>query len=86
MIRLTRLRQSDPFYVNPDHIERIEHHHDVHVHLFNGTEFVVNETPDHIVASIREYRARILAAADLLGGASVRAGSELSAVLTSERD
>ena len=63
MIRLTRLRQTDPFFVNPDHIERIEHHHDVLVHLFNGTEFVVNETPEEIIASIREHRALILVAA-----------------------
>ena len=84
LIRLTRLRQTDPFYVNPDHIERIEHHHDVLVHLFNGTEFVVNESPGEIIASIREHRALILAAAELIGDPSVRTGSDLSAILTSE--
>lgn len=63
MIRLTRLRQTDPFFVNPDHIERIEHHHDTVVHLFNGTEFVVSERPEEIVELVFEHRARVLAGA-----------------------
>jgi flagellar protein FlbD len=83
MIRLTRLRQTDPFYLNPDHIERIEHQHDVHIHLFNGTEFVVNESPDEIIASIREHRALILAAAEVVDP-SVRSASDLSAILATE--
>jgi flagellar protein FlbD len=66
MIRLTRLRQSESFYVNPDHIERIEHHHDTNVHLFNGNEYVVTERPDEIVESVLRYRARILALASRL--------------------
>jgi flagellar protein FlbD len=85
MIRLTRLRQTDPFYVNPDHIERIEHHHDVLVHLFNGTEFVVNETPDEIIASVREHRALILVAARLMSDETVDSASDLSAILAAER-
>jgi flagellar protein FlbD len=84
LIRLTRLRQTDPFYLNPDHIERIEHQHDVHIHLFNGTEFVVNETPDEIIAGIREHRALILAAAELVSDPSVRSASDLSAILVAE--
>lgn len=63
MIRLTRLRQTDPFFVNPDHIERIEHHHDTHVHLFNGTEYVVSERPEEIVELVLAQRAKILAVA-----------------------
>ena len=84
MIRLTRLRQTDPFFVNPDHIERIEHQHDVHIHLFNGTEFVVNETPDEIIASIREHRALILAAAEVVSDPSVHSASDLGAILATE--
>jgi uncharacterized protein YlzI (FlbEa/FlbD family) len=84
MIRLTRLRQTDPFYLNPDHIERSVHQHDVHIHLFNGTEFVVNETPDEIIASIRLHRALILAEAEVVSDPSVRSASDLSAILASE--
>lgn len=63
MIRLTRLRQTDPFYVNPDHVERIEHHHDTHVHLFNGNEYVVSELPEEIVERVIAQKAQILAVA-----------------------
>jgi uncharacterized protein YlzI (FlbEa/FlbD family) len=45
MIRLTRLRQTDPLYINPDHIERLDRHHETIVHLLNGTEYVVVESP-----------------------------------------
>lgn len=63
MIRLTRLRNAGPLYLNPDHIERLDQYHDTTVHLFNGDEFVVTESADRIVELITEYRARILATA-----------------------
>lgn len=66
MIRLTRLRNSNPLYLNPDHIERLDQYHDTTVHLFNGDEFVVTESADRIVQLITEYRARILATASRL--------------------
>ena len=52
MIRLTRLRHSDPLYVNPDHIERLDRNHDTVVHLLNGNEYVVVESPKEIVGLI----------------------------------
>ena len=63
MIRLTRLRATDPFYVNPDHIERVEQHHDTMVHLSNGTEYVVRETPTEIVDLVLAHRGRVMAVA-----------------------
>jgi len=63
MIRLTRLRQSDPLYLNPDHIERLEGHHDTVVHLLNGTEYVVVESPEEIVRQVIMNRARAIALA-----------------------
>lgn len=66
MIRLTRLRNAGPLYLNPDHIERLDQYHDTTVHLFNGDEFVVTESADQIVGLITEYRARILATASRL--------------------
>jgi uncharacterized protein YlzI (FlbEa/FlbD family) len=59
MIRLTRIRHSDPLYLNPDHIERLDRHHDTVVHLLNGNEYVVLESPEEITA----FRARTIAAA-----------------------
>lgn len=63
MIRLTRLRHSDPLYLNPDHIERLDRAHDTVVHLLNGNEYVVVESPEEIVEQITLYRARAIAAA-----------------------
>lgn len=60
MIRLTRLRQNDPLYINPDHIERLEGHHDTVVHLLNGTEYVVVESPEEIVEQVIYLRARAI--------------------------
>jgi uncharacterized protein YlzI (FlbEa/FlbD family) len=63
MIRLTRLRQSDPLYVNPDHIERLHRLHETVVHLLNGNEYVVVESPEEIVEQITYMRARAIALA-----------------------
>ena len=66
MIRLTRLRNDNVLFLNPDHIERLDHHHDTVVHLFNGTEYVVTQTPEEIVDLVVMQRARILAVASRL--------------------
>jgi uncharacterized protein YlzI (FlbEa/FlbD family) len=66
MIRLTRLRNSNPLYINPDHIEKLEQFHETTVHLFNGDEFLVTESAERIVQLITEQRARILALASRL--------------------
>ncbi|MCU1361113.1 MAG: Flagellar and Swarming motility protein [Ilumatobacteraceae bacterium] len=63
MIRLTRLRQSDPLYVNPDHIERLHRLHETVVHLLNGNEYIVVESPEEIVEKITYMRARAIAMA-----------------------
>ena len=63
MIRLTRFRKNEPLYLNPDHIERLERNHETIVHLDNGNEYVVTESPEEIVALIIEMRARIIASA-----------------------
>jgi uncharacterized protein YlzI (FlbEa/FlbD family) len=63
MIRLTRLRQSDPLYVNPDHIERLHRLHETVVHLLNGNEYVVVESPEEIVEQITMLRAKAIALA-----------------------
>ena len=75
MIRLTRLRQSDPLYINPDHIERLEGHHDTVVHLLNGTEYVVVESPEEIVQQVIHLRARSIALAARLAVDGIDADS-----------
>jgi uncharacterized protein YlzI (FlbEa/FlbD family) len=63
MIRLTRLRQTDSLWLNPDHIERLERHHETVVRLLNGAEYVVVETPEEIVDQVTYLRARSIALA-----------------------
>ena len=66
MIRLTRLRNSNPLFLNPDHIERLEQYHETTVHLFNGDEFVVTESAEQIVDLITTQRANVLSLASRL--------------------
>jgi uncharacterized protein YlzI (FlbEa/FlbD family) len=75
MIRLTRLRSSDPLYVNPDHIERLHRLHETVVHLLNGNEYVVVESPEEIVEQITLLRARAIALAARLAMDGVDAGT-----------
>lgn len=62
MIKLTRLRHSEPFYLNPDFIERIDVYVDTIVRLVSGTEYIVEESADEIISEIIAYRGAILAA------------------------
>lgn len=89
MIRLTRLRQTDPLYINPDHIERLDRHHETIVHLLNGTEYVVVESPEEILEQVTMLRARVIATAARMvsehhdAGASDVAGVPLAAATPS---
>jgi len=60
VIRVTRLN-GEQFALNPDLIERVEAHPDTVAFLVDGTKYVVKETVDEVLRSIREYRAGILA-------------------------
>jgi len=66
MIRLTRLRNPNPLYLNPDHIERLDSNHETTVHLFNGNEYVVTESAEEIVRLVNQQRAHLLALASRL--------------------
>jgi flagellar protein FlbD len=64
MIPLHRLTHPDhPVYLNPDLIQTVEANPDTVVTLTNASKFVVGETPEAIMALIREWRAGILARA-----------------------
>jgi uncharacterized protein YlzI (FlbEa/FlbD family) len=80
MIRLTRLRSPDPLYVNPDHIERLDRHHDTIVHLLNGNEYIVVESPEEIVERVTYLRAKAIAlAARLAADGLAELGDALTA-------
>ena len=60
MINVTRLN-GPAFALNPDLIERIEATPDTVIHLVGGTNYVVVETVEEIVARVRESRAAVIA-------------------------
>jgi len=67
MIELHTLsRDSVPFHLNPDLIERIEAVPDTHIWMVTGSKLAVTETVEEVAAAIRKYRVDILARALLL--------------------
>jgi flagellar protein FlbD len=65
MITVTRLN-GPAFALNPDLIERIEETPDTVIHLVGGTNYVVVESVEEIVARVRESRAQIIALSHLI--------------------
>lgn len=65
MIAVHRLR-GEPMMLNPDLIETIEVTPDTVVTLVDGRKAIVSESPEELVALIREYRASVLHAAEQL--------------------
>jgi uncharacterized protein YlzI (FlbEa/FlbD family) len=73
MIKLHRLSQAaEPFYLNPDLIERIDASPDCHLTLTTGNKLTVSERPEEIVRAVRAWRADVLAQA--MAGPGVRPG------------
>jgi flagellar protein FlbD len=65
MITVTRLN-GPAFALNPDLIERIEATPDTVVHLVDGTNYVVVESVEEIIARVREARAAVIALSHLI--------------------
>jgi flagellar protein FlbD len=65
MITVTRLN-GEPFLLNPDLIERIEANPDTVLHLVGGNDYVVRESPEELVARVRESRAAVIALSHLV--------------------
>jgi len=66
VICLTRLN-GEPFALNPDLIERVEAHPDTVISLTDDVRFLVRESLDDVLRSIRDYRADVLATAYAMG-------------------
>lgn len=75
MIALTRLRQTEPFFLNPDLFERVDSRVDTVVRLNDGTEYVVTEPAEEIARRIIEFRARILALAAIIQSQAMAAAA-----------
>jgi uncharacterized protein YlzI (FlbEa/FlbD family) len=64
VIRLHRLSaRADAFHLNPDLIVSIEATPDTVLTLTTHQKLLVSDTPEEIVAAIREWRSSIIAAA-----------------------
>jgi uncharacterized protein YlzI (FlbEa/FlbD family) len=62
-------RNGEHFSVDPMSIERVETDPDTVIHLVDGTKYVVGETFDQLMRTIRDHRATALVAQKrLLGG------------------
>lgn len=61
MITVTR-RNGSTFALNPDLIERVEATPDTVVTLVSGTEYVVVESVEQVVAEVCQFRAAVLQA------------------------
>lgn len=79
MILLTRLNGSQ-FGINADLIERVETTGDTVISLIDGTKYVVEESPADIVDRIIDFRARVLAGAELVAadGSTLPGGARRS--------
>ena len=65
MINVTRLN-GPAFALNADLIERVEATPDTVIHLVGGTNYVVVESVEEIVARVREFKAGIIALSHLI--------------------
>jgi uncharacterized protein YlzI (FlbEa/FlbD family) len=54
-------RNGEHFSVDPESIERVETTPDTVVHLVDGTKYVITESFDQLLRSIRDHRATTLA-------------------------
>jgi flagellar protein FlbD len=62
MIELHKLsHEREPFFLNPDLIERIDASPDCHVALTTGTRIAVCESVEQVVARIKAFRVDVLA-------------------------
>jgi flagellar protein FlbD len=61
MIALTRLNGTR-FAVNSDLIERVDASPDTVITLVDGTKYLVVESIDEVIASVRSFRASVVAA------------------------
>ena len=65
MIIVSRLN-GPPMALNCDLIERVEATPDTVLTLVDGTKYVINEGVEEVIARVREFRASVIALADLM--------------------
>jgi uncharacterized protein YlzI (FlbEa/FlbD family) len=61
-------RNGEHFSVDPESIERVETHPDTVIHLVDGTKYVVTDSFEHLLLTIRDHRATVTVAQKRLAG------------------
>ncbi len=81
MIAVT-CRNGEHFSVDPLHIERVESDPDTVIHLDDGTKYVVSESFDQLLRTIRDHRAGVLVVQKRLSGGTAEIADHASTVRT----
>jgi uncharacterized protein YlzI (FlbEa/FlbD family) len=69
-------RNGEHFTIDPDHIERVETTNDTTLHMVDGSKYVIDQTLDELLRTVRDHRAAAFVARNRLvdGGAVPPAG------------
>jgi uncharacterized protein YlzI (FlbEa/FlbD family) len=82
MIAVT-CRNGEHFSVDPVQIQRVESDPDTVVHLVDGTKYVVAQSLDDLLRSIRDHRAGLMVVQKRLSGGTAEIADHASTVRTS---
>lgn len=58
MIQVTAINGTE-FYLNPDHIEKMEEVPETAISLSNGKKYIVNESIEEVIDCIVRFKRRI---------------------------
>jgi uncharacterized protein YlzI (FlbEa/FlbD family) len=50
-------RNGEHFTIDPDHIERVETTNDTTLHMVDGSKYVIDQTLDELLRTVRDHRA-----------------------------
>ncbi|MGY1805588.1 flagellar FlbD family protein [Blastococcus sp. SYSU D00922] len=73
-------RNGEHFSVDPTLIERVETDPDTVVHLVDGTKYVVSESFDQVLLSIRDHRAALTVVQKRLAGGTAEIADHATTV------
>ncbi|MFD2093564.1 flagellar FlbD family protein [Blastococcus deserti] len=79
MIAVT-CRNGEHFTLDPGHIERVECDPDTVIHLVDGTKYVVSDSLDRLLLTIRDHRAAALFLQKRLAGGTAELADHASTV------
>ena len=82
MIAVT-CRNGEHFSVDPTHIERVETDPDTVIHLVDGTKYVVSESFDQLLVTIRDHRAALTVVQKRLSGGTAEIADNATTVRNS---